>query len=273
MYNIDFGETMKKLLLITVFASTFAIAYPTPETKQKKLEELFILTNDKQTIGKVWEPMFASVNITEEKVKKNAVDKFFENIKKDFISAYDKFFNETDIDEMLKYNRTPTGKKFLSVSLELNMELQKAYNSMMTIIQDLLPKPETTKEASKNVVHFDAISKDKKDAEARDLFNKELKHDGLTVVKFSASWCGPCKRYAPDFEKVAEELKEVVVDGKKVAIKYIQTDIDANKTLAQDYSVVSVPATIFYKNGKKIDSQTGYMTPHALSTKIKELAK
>jgi len=267
---------MNKLLVIALLAATaFSIIQSVPVTKKQKIEQLFGLMNDKKILSKAWEPMFASVSITDEQVKKSALDRYVDTIKKDFITVYDKYFTDLEIDEMLKYNSSATGKKFNSIALDLNGELQKAYSSMMGIIQEVMPKPEAPAVNAKSaqVVHFDELSKGKKDAEVRDLFNKELKHNGLTVVKFSAGWCGPCKNYAPVFSEVAEQLKEVKVNGKTIAIKYIATDIDATKIIAQDYSVVSIPATLFYKDGKKIDSQAGYMSNSALSNKIKQLAK
>jgi len=265
---------MNKAFLVTLFiVGICSVAQSAQETKQQKIARLFELINDRNIIGNAWEPMFSSVNITDEKVKKTAIDKYFGNIKKDFATAYDKFFNDLDIDEMLRYNSSATGKKFNSITMDLNSELQNAYSSMMTIIQDLIPKPEAVapKSNTSAVIHFDELAKGKSDSMVRDLFNQELKDNGLTVVKFSAGWCGPCKNYAPVFEEVAEKLKEVKVNGKTVSVKYIATDIDATKVIAQDYSVVSIPTTLFYKNGKKIDSQTGYMTSSALSAKIKQL--
>lgn len=266
---------MKKFIIILLFTTFFSAINSISASKLQKLEQLFDLTNDKVTVAKVWDPFFSSANVTDENIKKTAVDKYFENIKKDFIPAYDKFFTETDIDEMLKFHRSPTGKKFLAVSIDLNNEMQNAYSSMVNIIQDVLPKPETApiNLESSNVIHFDDIAKGKNDAETTDLFKKELNQNGLTVVKFSASWCGPCQSYAPEFEKVAANLKEVDSDEEKISVKYIATDIEATKVVAEDNSVVSIPTTIFYKNGQKVDTKTGYINQQALSAKIKELAK
>lgn len=269
---------MKKIFITLFFASILSVTQ-CAETKLQKIEQLFDMTNDKQAFLKAFnkaiEPFFASFKITDEDLKKSALDKYFGIIKKDYITVYDKFFNETDIDDMIKYYQSPTGKKFAAVMYDLNTELQKGYASIMQIVQELAPKPEVDSNLPKStdVIHIDDLCKNKKDAEVRSLFSQQLKHDGLTVVKFSASWCGPCKTYAPEFEKVAKELKEVTVNGKKIAIKYIATDIDATKTIASDNNVVSIPTTIIYKNGQKIDSQTGYMNSSTLATKIKQLAK
>lgn len=265
---------MNKLRFIALYivcTSIFALA---AESKKQKIENLFELVHNKQAISKVVEPIFANFNVADAKIKQTAMDRYFDTIKKEFVSAYDKFFNDKEIDEMLKYNRSAAGKKFNSISFELNAELQKAYQSIVSIIQELTQKqenPSTNKSTA--VLHFDDIAKGKSDKEIRNLFIKELQHDGLTIVKFSASWCGPCKSYVPVFEEVASKLKEITINGKKVGVKYIATDIGITKVIGQDNSVTSIPTTIFYKNGKKIDSQTGYMTPDALSTRIKGLAK
>src|SRR5579859_2306868 len=192
---------MNKLFVTTILASfVLAASLAAVETKQQKIEQLFELTNDKQMLIKIVDPIFINSNIIDEKVKKEAMDKFFATLKHDYVTAYDTFFSEVEIDEMLKYYSSATGKHFMSAQMELGSIMQKAYCSIMTIIQDLLNAQEKEKSAqtikSTSVIHFDELAKGKNDAEIRELFNKEIQHDGLTVVKFSAVWCGPCKNYA-----------------------------------------------------------------------------
>lgn len=105
------------------------------------------------------------------------------------------------------------------------------------------------------------------------MFNQAIQHDGLTIVKFSAIWCGPCKAYAPIFDEIAEQLPEVSIGGEKVAVKYLSIDIDATPIIGKDCSITSVPTTIFYKNGKQVDSKTGSLTKEILASQIEELIK
>lgn len=72
----------------------------------------------------------------------------------------------------------------------------------------------------------------------------------LIVVNFTASWCGPCKRFAPKFESMAEEYRDVS--------KFIKVDIDALSELAVDrYKIRSVPAFMFIENNHIIDQFVG----------------
>lgn len=267
---------MNKLSL-TVFLLLCApsTTQPAIETKQQKMEQLFELTNDKQQFATAYEPIFASVNITDEHIKQAAMDAFFVNLKQEYLTTYDKLFTESEIEDMIKYHSSVTGKKVMATSLQVAQEMQNAYTSIMSIIQDLIKEQKTDSnnaDKSSTVINFDNMTKDKSAAEIKELFNKEIQHDGLTVVKFSALWCGPCKAYAPTFEQVAEQLTEVVVDGKKVTIKYITMDIDVVKIIAQDYSVKSIPTTIFFKNGQKVDSKVGSLKKDDLDARIKKLA-
>ncbi len=55
-------------------------------------------------------------------------------------------------------------------------------------------------------------------------------------------------------------------------MRYIAIDIDAAKVIAQDCSIVSIPTTIFYKNGKKIDTKMGAIGKDALIATIHDIA-
>ena len=247
------------------------------ETKLSKVEQLFNLTQVKDHLIKMYEPLFVGANITDASVKKNAIEKYIVIFKKDYIEVYDKLFTEQDIAQMLEFNLTDTGKKVFSFNFELGPELANSYGKISTIIEELSPKANAqdavTKIKSDAVVHFNDIAKDKTDLEIKELFSKEIQHDGLTVAKFSAEWCGPCKAYAPIFEKVAEQAKEINRDANKPSVKFIDIDIDNARIIAQDNSVLSVPTTIFYKNGKKVESKIGLQQKSDLENSIKNLTK
>ena len=61
--------------------------------------------------------------------------------------------------------------------------------------------------------------------------------DGVVLVDFFATWCGPCKMLSPILDELAEE-----VDPTKV--KILKIDIDEAQDLAQEYGIMSVP-TVF----------------------------
>ena len=59
------------------------------------------------------------------------------------------------------------------------------------------------------------------------------------VMRLTASWCGPCKSYAPLFEKVTGEL-----DIAEWNVATLDVDTDAGKEVAETYAVRGVPTTI-----------------------------
>ena len=64
---------------------------------------------------------------------------------------------------------------------------------------------------------------------------------GITVVDFWAEWCGPCKIYAPTFEKTDEELPDV---------EFIMVNIDKGQSIAVRYDIRSIPATLVFNRGE-----------------------
>lgn len=71
----------------------------------------------------------------------------------------------------------------------------------------------------------------------------------IVLIDFWASWCGPCKMFAPIIDQVAKEC------GPNV--KVCKVDIDEEPELAQQFNVMSVPTVIVMKNGKVINSSVG----------------
>lgn len=79
---------------------------------------------------------------------------------------------------------------------------------------------------------------------------------GLSVVDFTATWCGPCKALAPVVEELASEYA-----GK---VSFFKLDVDKNQPIAQKYMVRSIPTLIFFKNGKVVDSVIGALPKRKL---------
>lgn len=66
-------------------------------------------------------------------------------------------------------------------------------------------------------------------------------------VKFKASWCSPCSRYAQIFDEFVEEND----------LQAIEIDIDENPELAANYDVTSIPTTLVFDGGYVVDSVYG----------------
>lgn len=90
---------------------------------------------------------------------------------------------------------------------------------------------------------------------------KEEALKGVSVVDFSATWCGPCKMLAPVLEEVAEEMGEQV--------DFYNVDVDENSSLAIEYGIVSVPALLVLKDGVKQDILVGFKPKEVLLEEIR----
>lgn len=100
--------------------------------------------------------------------------------------------------------------------------------------------------------------------EIKDANYEELAASGKPlVIDFWATWCGPCKKIAPDVEALAEQYKDQVIIGK--------CDVDENEELPGQFGVRNIPTLLFIKNGEIVDKQVGAATKSQLEEKVKKL--
>ncbi len=88
------------------------------------------------------------------------------------------------------------------------------------------------------------------------------KHDGLAVVDFWATWCGPCRMIAPILEQLSVEY-----EGK---VKVTKLDVDSNTKTATRFNVRSIPTLLFFKDGKLVDQVVGAVPRAQLDAKFKQ---
>lgn len=93
-------------------------------------------------------------------------------------------------------------------------------------------------------------------------FNTEvLTEQGVVVVDFWATWCGPCKMIAPVIDELASEMLNV---------KFVKVDVDKNPSVAGEFQISSIPTLMMFKNGKPVDTLVGFRPKAALQEAIKK---
>lgn len=74
--------------------------------------------------------------------------------------------------------------------------------------------------------------------------------NGLTLVDFWATWCGPCKMQSPVIDQLDEES-----DGE---VHYFKMDVDENPETPSKFGVMSIPTLLVKKDGEVVEKLIGY---------------
>lgn len=77
---------------------------------------------------------------------------------------------------------------------------------------------------------------------------EEIKAADKAVIRFTASWCGPCKSLAPIFEEVAKE---------NPGVKVFVVDVDTHGDIAQKFGVRGIPTLMVIKHGSVTLQKSG----------------
>ena len=81
-------------------------------------------------------------------------------------------------------------------------------------------------------------------------FDNILASEKPVLVDFFATWCGPCKMFAPVLDEFAEEHDE---------IEAVKVDVDELGDLARRYGIMSIPTVILFKNGEATKKNVGFL--------------
>ncbi|CDR30993.1 Thioredoxin [Acholeplasma oculi] len=80
-------------------------------------------------------------------------------------------------------------------------------------------------------------------------FNQVVNKDGLVLVDFFATWCGPCKMLMPVLEQIS---------GEQPGTQFVKVDIDEYRKQAIDNGIRAVPTLVLFKDGKEVSRASGY---------------
>ena len=96
-------------------------------------------------------------------------------------------------------------------------------------------------------------------------FCKVVEQNGLALIDFWASWCGPCLALAPTIEDLAKEYDGKVFVGK--------LNVDENPDTASCYKVFSIPTVLIMKDGKEVDRIVGCVPKESIVLTLKKHMK
>ena len=93
-------------------------------------------------------------------------------------------------------------------------------------------------------------------------FNSTVRGEGITIVAFWASWCGPCMRFAPVFEKAAEANPDIA---------FAKVNTEEEPELAGALGISSIPTLMAFRDDVLVYREAGALPAKALDALITQI--
>jgi len=95
-----------------------------------------------------------------------------------------------------------------------------------------------------------------------DSFESTITDNEIVLVDFWAAWCGPCRMFAPVFEKASEANPDIV---------FAKVDTEAEQDLAAQAGITSIPTLMIFRDGVLLFAQPGAIPGPALDDLISQV--
>lgn len=93
-------------------------------------------------------------------------------------------------------------------------------------------------------------------------FDETIAGNDIVLVDFWASWCGPCRAFAPTFQASSEKHPDIV---------YAKVDTEAEQQLAAAAQIRSIPTLMAFKKGKLVFNEAGALPPASLEDLVQQV--
>ncbi|GAB3678111.1 thioredoxin [Actinocorallia lasiicapitis] len=95
-----------------------------------------------------------------------------------------------------------------------------------------------------------------------DTFDEVAQGDGIVLIDFWASWCGPCVRFAPTYEKLSQKHED---------IRFAKVDTEDQQALAARFDIRSIPTIMAVRDGVIVYAEPGALPEQALEGIIEQV--
>ena len=100
----------------------------------------------------------------------------------------------------------------------------------------------------------------------KDTIHETIENNDIVLIDFWADWCGPCRMFAPTYEKVSEKYAD-----SDLKIAFAKVDTEAEQELAAGFGIRSIPTLVAFRDQIGVFSQPGALPEEALEDLIGQI--